>query len=234
MLAYQSKSKKKLEVSVLRVPFFLEPDYGDDVCITNLERLKRKWGGSGGFEAQKKRHGLKERGREVGIEDFKSERLASQTMPSHRLVQWISRTHGLKAAEDLYAELNHIHFIEGHKLNDFEALASAAHKTLDVPKEETVKFLRSQDQAPTADAIRTTYAYIQSLGIHAIPTFIINATHIVRGAAHADEFENILNEIEANNEPLKPPVFADLLGISNDVLLRDDAIFQPKQIFAPC
>ena len=56
--------------TVLRVPFFLEPDYpeGAEFEETNRVRLLRKWGGRAGWEAQKERHNLKGRGREVGIE----------------------------------------------------------------------------------------------------------------------------------------------------------------------
>ena len=43
---------------------------------------------------QKARHGLKERGQEVGIEHFNLDRIASNTMSSHRLVQWVTKTLG--------------------------------------------------------------------------------------------------------------------------------------------
>jgi len=48
--------------AVLRIPFFLEPDYSRDESWseTNRKRLERKWGGKEAFEAQKKRHQLKE------------------------------------------------------------------------------------------------------------------------------------------------------------------------------
>ena len=89
-----------MQFSVLRVPFFLEPDYDTDERFeeTNRERLIRKWGGEAGFEAQKRRHGLKERGREVGIEHFNLDRIASSTLASHRLVQWVTKQHGVTAA----------------------------------------------------------------------------------------------------------------------------------------
>jgi len=58
------------------------------------QRLVRKWGGQAGWEMQKARHGLKERGQEVGIEHFNLDRIASNTMSSHRLVQWVTKTLG--------------------------------------------------------------------------------------------------------------------------------------------
>jgi len=229
VLAYRSRPGATLEVAVLRVPFFLEPEYADDVALPNSERLRRKWADRGGYEAQKKRHGLKERGREVGIRDFDPERTASQTMKSHRLVQWISRTRGLGAAERLYAELSEKHFVQGRKLNDAAMLAEAAHKTNAVPTRDTLAFLADDTRAPTSKAIRDIYAQVQRLGVHAIPTFVVNGgNHVVQGAAHADEFTKVLNHIQDTDEPIQEPLFAQLLGVTNRDLL------QPTHHFAPC
>lgn len=114
--------------TLLRVPFFLEPDYPTDPAFeeTNRVRLVRKWGGARGWEAQKARHGLKERGQEVGIEHFNLDRIASNTLASHRMVQWVTRTLGINAAERMYANLNSRHFEKGQKLNDTDMLVQAA------------------------------------------------------------------------------------------------------------
>lgn len=116
--------------TLLRVPFFLEPDYPTDPAFeeTNRTRLLRKWGGKEGWDAQKARHTLKERGREVGIEHFNLDRIASNTLASHRMVQWVTRTLGINAAESMYADLNMRHFEAGQKLNDVDMLVKAAEK----------------------------------------------------------------------------------------------------------
>ena len=147
---------------MLRVPFFLEPEYptAAEFEETNRVRLLRKWGGKRGWDEQKRRHALKERGREVGIEHFNLDRVASNTvrqplshaasplrraascplccrdrqnaggadtrsgvggtcgsvshqLASHRLVQWVTKTLGVNAAERMYADLNARHFVEG-------------------------------------------------------------------------------------------------------------------------
>ena len=87
---------KPVQFSVLRVPFFLEPDYdpSPEFEETNRTRLVRKWGGPAGWARQKASHGLKERGQEVGIAKFNLDRIASNTLPSHRLVQWVTKTKG--------------------------------------------------------------------------------------------------------------------------------------------
>lgn len=71
--------ERPLGFTVLRVPFFLEPEYPTEERFeeTNRTRLHRKWGGEAAFKAQKQRHGLKERGEDVGITHFNLDRSAT-------------------------------------------------------------------------------------------------------------------------------------------------------------
>ena len=50
--------QRPLSFSVLRVPFFLEPNYDETKPFieSNRERLVKKWGGKRGWEQQKRRH----------------------------------------------------------------------------------------------------------------------------------------------------------------------------------
>ena len=119
---------RPMAFNLIRVPFFLEPDYptSPEFEETNRVRLIRKWGGERGWANQKAHHRLKERGREVGIQHFNLDRIASNTLASHRLVQWVTRTLGTNKAEKLYADLNARHFVEGEKLNNHNMLVEAA------------------------------------------------------------------------------------------------------------
>ena len=98
----------QLVFSVIRVPFFLEPEYdeGKVYVESNRERLIKKWGGKQGWEEQKRRHDLKGRGIAAGIPFFNLDRLAANTMASHRLIQHIGKTYGLSASEAVYDKLN--------------------------------------------------------------------------------------------------------------------------------
>jgi len=80
---------------------------------SNRDRLVKKWGGDAGWAAQKKRHGLKERGLDVGIAKFNLDRHASNTLPSHVLVQWAANVGGLEVSEAVYDKLNELHFVQG-------------------------------------------------------------------------------------------------------------------------
>jgi len=73
--------KQAIRFSVIRVPFFLEPNYDESKPFieTNRERLINKWGGKEGWERQKKSHDLKGRGIEAGIPHFNLDRLTGNT-----------------------------------------------------------------------------------------------------------------------------------------------------------
>lgn len=208
--------EKPLAFSLLRVPFFLEPDYPEDESFeeTNKTRLQRKWGGAAEFEAQKNRHRLKERGHEVGIEHFTNERIASSTMASHCLVQWVTREYGPTVAEALYADLNVHHFERGHKLNDAEFLADRA-AAVGVDRGAALDVARNK---VGKDRIMAAQAWLRGVGISSIPSFIIAGEYFVGGAERSGTFVDIFRSLEQvaaedPTEDLSQFRLADALGI---------------------
>jgi len=202
--------------SLLRVPFFLEPNYSrsEDFEETNRTRLERKWGGKREFAAQKHRHQLKERGLEVGIKHFNLDRLASSTFASHRLVQWASKHHGITVAEVLYDELNYRHFEKGLKLNDSKMLAdTAAHAGIERAAAEA--FLATDQGMEEIDA---ALSILSRLGVSSIPTFVLGASRVVGGAMPAEELTRHLRELEAQPEGAPDTVFGAALGSPSSVL----------------
>lgn len=201
--------------SVLRVPFFLEPNYerAEDWHETNRARLERKWGGKTAFAAQKHRHRLKERGQEVGIEHFNLDRLASNTLASHRLVQWVTKNYGCAVSEALYNNLNHRHFVEGQRLNDRQMLCEAA-AAAGVDRERCAEFLTSEEGYAE---IEDTQEMLSRLGIHSIPNFVIGGKYVVSGAVHAAELVEIFRGIEKKGEGAPGSAFAETLRIPEDM-----------------
>ena len=207
-----------LRFSVLRVPFFLEPDYEEDPewHETNRARLERKWGGKREFDAQKRRHRLKERGEDVGIKHFNLDRLASSTMASHRLVQWVTKNHGCTASETLYNDLNKRHFEDGQKLNDKRMLAEAAAR-VGVDANEAMEFLQSGEGEME---IEGALLILRKMGINSIPNFIVGAQHILSGAVHSSELIKLFRQIERTGKGAPDSAFAAVLGIGDDVIAR--------------
>ena len=225
---------RPIAFSVLRVPFLLEPEYDETKSYieSNRERLLKKWGGTHGWERQKKHHNLKGRGLEAGIPHFNLDRLAANSMASHRLIQWIGKTYGLQASESVYDVLNRYYFVDGHSLNDRPRLAAVVAEALDnvlasfpsIPsapspptKEQLLTFLNGNEGR---QEIEEALATLHHLGIHGIPKFIIEGQTVVDGAAQANVFVRVFREIEARGNVQNSHVFADILGVSEEILQR--------------
>jgi len=218
--------KRVLSFSVVRVPFFLEPHYDETKPFieSNRERLVKKWGGKRGWEQQKRRHDLKGRGEAAGIPHFNLDRLASNSMASHRLIQHVGKRYGLAMSEHLYDRLNKYYFVDGFALNDRPRLAKLAAECLEstgtenaMSQEEVLAFLNGNGGR---QEILNALDALERLGVHGIPKFIIEGTTIIDGAAHSDTFVPIFREIEKRGYIEGGAVFRDILGIGDDVLKR--------------
>lgn len=232
VLSKPLNAESPLAFAVVRVPFFLEPDYDESKPFieSNRNRLVKKWGGKRGWEEQKNRHDLKGRGMAAGIPHFNLDRLTSNTMASHRLIQHVGKRYGLNVSETLYDRLNVYYFVEGHALNDKPRLAKVAAETISeslaqdsstgeapMKEEEILSFLNgNQGKLEIKNALRT----LQQLGVHGIPQFIIEGSRIVDGAAGPKTFIQIFREIERRGKCERGPVFGDILGISQEILRK--------------
>ena len=215
---------KKLAFSILRIPFFLEPHYPEDLAVveTNRERLIKKWGGQAGWDRQKDMHNLKGRGLEAGIPFFNLDRKASNTMASHRLIQYLGKTYGLAVSEAVYDELNKYYFVDGHSLNDRPRLARVACELLkdllphNAPSEDDILDFLEGDEG--REEITNIGHALNQLGIHGIPKFIIEGRTMVDGAARSDTFVEIFREIEKRGSVHSGPIFNDVLGVSDETV----------------
>jgi predicted DsbA family dithiol-disulfide isomerase len=222
---------RRLAFAVLRVPFFLEPQYDErePFIETNRERLIQKWGGIKGWNEQKRRHDLKGRGLDAGIPFFNLDRLVSNTMASHRLIQHIGKTYGLAVSEAVYDKLNEYYFVDGHSLNDKPRLAKVVSDLLyellplrmpnmKKPTEnDLLNFLNGSQGRE--EIIRARHA-LDQLGIHSIPKFIIEGRTVVDGATPPDNFVKIFRDIEIRGVVHSGPVFSDLLGVDDETIMK--------------
>jgi len=209
---------------VLRVPFFLEGEYDESKVFeeSNRERLVKKWGGPAGWERQKRGHNLKGRGLAAGIPKFNLDRLAANSMASHRLIQHVGKRFGLARSESLYDRLNVYYFVDGHSLNDRPRLAevAAAHlreHDVELDAEEILVFLEGDEGRAE---IRAALAALQNMGVHSIPQFIVEGSRLVQGSADWTAFADVFREIEARGEVEGGPLFADILGVDAETVRR--------------
>ena len=215
------------------MPFFLEPTYDEDKPFieSNRERLLHKWGGKRGWEEQKRRHDLKGRGLAAGIPHFNLDRLASNSMASHRLIQHVGKTYGLRVSEGLYDRLNTYYFVDGHALNDRPRLANVAAEEIaklattgngdamppPMTEEEILSFLQGNQGRKE---IELALQALNDIGVHGIPKFVVEGRQVVDGAAHSSVFIDIFQEIETRGEVAGKPVFASILGIDDETIQR--------------
>jgi len=227
-------SNIQLEFAVLRVPFFLEPHYDESKPFieSNRDRLIKKWGGKKGWEQQKNRHDLKGRGEAAGIPHFNLDRLASNSMASHRLIQHVGKRYGLDISEALYDRLNVYYFVEGHALNDKPRLANVAAESISqslaknnnnntsqalMSEKEILEFLNGNEgRLEIENALRA----LNQLGVHGIPKFIVEGSTVVDGAAGPDTFVRIFREIEQRGKVEGTAIFKDILGVDEETLSR--------------
>jgi predicted DsbA family dithiol-disulfide isomerase len=215
--------ERPLAFSVIRVPFFLEPNYDETLPYieSNRDRLVKKWGGTAGWEEQKLRHDLKGRGLEAGIPHFNLDRLASNSMASHRLIQMLGKKYGLAVSEAIYDLLNEYYFVEGHSLNDRPRLAKVVAEKLEAMLEEPpsanqlLDFLNGNEGRKEIEAALQT---LDQMGVHGIPKFIIEGRTVVDGAARSEVFVKIFREIEAKGEIHSGPLFGEILGIETGTI----------------
>jgi len=222
---------------VVRVPFFLEPEYPEHepYVETNRERLVKKWGGEAGWEAQKRQHNLKGRGLEAGIPHFNLDRRAANSMASHRLIQFVGKKYGLDASEEVYDLLNVYYFVDGFSLNDRPRLASVVAEKLaqlfpniegggggdsqvEVMSEADILNFLNGDEG--RDEVLKAVGALRELGIHGIPKFIIEGQTVVDGAARSEVFVDIFRDIERRGSVRGGPVFGDVLGVPEEVVRK--------------
>jgi len=206
MAELTTESGNPVDLQLHRVPFFLEPGYctkPEGWWEAHTTRMVRKFGSQAAFDQVKRSHRLMPRAAEAGLDaegwsDANLDRRRqSSTLRAHRLVCWIDRTRGWEAAEAAYAVLGAAHFVEGEILDDAAVLTRAA-AAAGVNEATAVAFLSSDEGESrvleVADAV-------QEMGIHSIPTLLINGELVSSGAAGAAEVLQALRASMAASRP---------------------------------
>jgi predicted DsbA family dithiol-disulfide isomerase len=168
-------------------PFELNPQMppeGQDVA----EHVAQKYG-STPEQLQRNKEGIRARGAELGF-TFNMDKRSRiyNTFDAHRLLHWAElerRQHALKQA--LFAA----YFTEGRNPSDREVLIDvAAQAGLDPVRAREVL-----ESGRYADEVREREQFYGRLGIHAVPSVIVNDKYLIQGGQPVGVFEQALREI---------------------------------------
>ena len=156
------------------------------------EHLTQKYGSTPG-QQEASRDAIRERGAALGFVFRKEGRgRVYNTFNAHRLLHWAGleggeRQHALKKA------LLKAYFTDGLSPESHEVLVQAA-ADAGLDPERALQILGSDEYA--AD-VRREQRHFTELGIHAVPSVIVNDRHLIQGGQPPEVFEQALRKIAA-------------------------------------
>ncbi len=161
----------------------LEPE-GRDI----VEYLGQKYGKSPHDIAQTQAM-IRERGAAVGF-DFGERKRTWNTFDAHRLLYWA----GLRGRQrELKHALLQAYHGEGRNPGAPEVLLDCA-RAVGLDEAEAKAVIESDSYA---DEVRAQMRHFQQLGIHAVPSVIIDGRHLIQGGQPPEVFERALRQIAA-------------------------------------
>jgi predicted DsbA family dithiol-disulfide isomerase len=185
------KLEGEIPVDLQFQPFELNPQMGPEGQDAT-EHLTEKYGSTPEQQAQS-RAGIAQRGAAVGFTFNKEGRgRVWNTFDAHRLLTWAGEQ-GAAQQRALKMALLKAYHGEGRSPADHAVLADAAAAAgLDRAQAEAV--LAS---GRYADEVRERERHFQQLGIHAVPSVIVNNRHLIQGGQPPEVFEQALRQIAA-------------------------------------
>jgi predicted DsbA family dithiol-disulfide isomerase len=170
-------------------PFELNPQMGPEGQDVT-EHLTQKYGSTPEQQAQA-RAGLAQRGAAVGFEFRKEGRgRIWNTFDAHRLLYWAGEQ-GARQQRDLKMALLRAYHGEGRNPGDPQVLAEVA-ASVGLDRTQAQEVLAS---GRYAQDVRDAEQHFQSLGIHAVPSVIINDRHLIQGGQPPELFEQALRQL---------------------------------------
>jgi len=160
-------------------PFLLDPD-ADQTPVPLRESYHAKFGGV------ERTHQIlantQATAREEGLPiDFDRGQVRVTTVPAHRLL-WLATREG--DADAVIEALFHAHFAEGRNLADPAVLADAG-LSGGLPRERVAALLAEEEGLAE---VRGAVERAQTLGIRAVPSFVIDGRILVQGAQPPETF----------------------------------------------
>jgi predicted DsbA family dithiol-disulfide isomerase len=180
----------ELAVEMHFQPFELNPTMAAEGADA-AEYLRAKYGMSA-EQLARNRATIRERGAAVGF-DFGERVRVWNTFDAHRLLHWA----GIEGAPDAQRQLKHAmlraYHGEGRNPGAHDVLLELAVEVgLDV---ERARQVLASDEFVAA--VRANEQHWQQLGIHSVPSVIVNDRHLIQGGQPPETFEQALRQIAA-------------------------------------
>ena len=170
-------------------PFELNPQMGPEGQDLT-EHIAQKYGATPEQQAQN-RENIAQRGAAVGFQFRKEGRgRVWNTFDAHRLLYWAGEQ-GAQQQRDLKMALLKAYHGEARKVADPEVLAEVA-ASVGLDRQAAADVLAS---GRYADEVRAQEQHFQGLGIHAVPSVIINNRHLIQGGQPPEMFEQALRQL---------------------------------------
>jgi predicted DsbA family dithiol-disulfide isomerase len=189
---------KSLETALARVgnevavdihfqPFELNPQMGPEGQDI-VEHIEQKYGSSSA-DIGRSQEGLKARGEALGFHfDFQRRGRIYNTFDAHRLLHWAA---GEGKQQALKHALFTAYFTEGRDPSNHDVLASVA-GSVGLDEVRARQILASDE---FAREVREREKFYAGLGIHAVPSVIINDRHLIQGGQPPEVFEQALRQL---------------------------------------
>jgi predicted DsbA family dithiol-disulfide isomerase len=177
----------EVKVDLRLQPFELNPGMppgGEDLA----HYVTRKYGASAG-ELAARQALIRQRAAEVGLQ-FGPRTRVWNTFDAHRLLHWA----GLEGRQlELKRELLAAYHGRGENPGSREVMLRAARAaSLDVERASEVL-----EKNEFADEVRARIRHWESVGIHSVPSVIIDDRYLIQGGQPVEAFEQALREIAA-------------------------------------
>jgi predicted DsbA family dithiol-disulfide isomerase len=172
-------------------PFELNPQMGpegQDIA----EHIAQKYGSSTA-DIGRSQEGLKARGDALGFHfDFQRRGRIYNTFDAHRLLHWAgAQGEGESKQQSLKHALFTAYFTEGRDPSNHDVLVSVA-GSVGLDEERARQILASDE---FAREVREREKFYSGLGIHAVPSVIINDRHLIQGGQPPEVFEQALRQL---------------------------------------
>jgi predicted DsbA family dithiol-disulfide isomerase len=168
-------------------PFELNPQMGPEGQDI-VEHIAQKYGSSAA-DIGRSQEGLRARGEALGFHfDFQRRGRIYNTFDAHRLLHWAE-------AEGKQQTLKHAlfaaYFTEGRDPSNHDELVKVA-GSVGLDEARARQILASDE---FAREVREREKFYAGLGIHAVPSVIINDRHLIQGGQPPEVFEQALRQL---------------------------------------